>query len=177
MLIVDTEYNSIVYLHHKRWIEIPSKCESRTMKFLGFEQTFKNSLTGLQIGGAKGGSDFDPNGKTDLEIMRFCQSFMTKLHEHLGHKTDVPAIDIGVGYKEIGYLFGQYKALYSKYEPAVLLQAKPAWGGIHGRKEATGFGTIYFAEEMLKNHHTNIKGKIITLSGFGQVAFGVVKKQ
>ena len=147
-----------------------------TMKFLGFEQTFKNSLTGLQIGGAKGGSDFDPNGKTDLEIMRFCQSFMTKLHEHLGHKTDVPAGDIGVGYKEIGYLFGQYKALYSKYEPGLITGKAPAWGGIQGRKEATGFGTIYFAEEMLKNHHTNIKGKILTVSGFGQVAFGVVKK-
>lgn len=147
-----------------------------TMKFLGFEQTFKNSLTGLQIGGAKGGSDFDPNGKTDLEIMRFCQSFMTKLHEHLGHKTDVPAGDIGVGYKEIGYLFGQYKALYSKYEPGLITGKAPAWGGIQGRKEATGFGTIYFTEEMLKNHHTNIKGKILTVSGFGQVAFGVVKK-
>lgn len=147
-----------------------------TMKFLGFEQTFKNSLTGLQIGGAKGGSDFDPNGKTDLEIMRFCQSFMTKLHEHLGHKTDVPAGDIGVGYKEIGYLFGQYKALYSKYEPGLITGKAPAWGGIHGRKEATGFGTIYFTEEMLKNHHTNLKGKILTVSGFGQVAFGVVKK-
>jgi len=147
-----------------------------TMKFLGFEQTFKNSLTGLQIGGAKGGSDFDPNGKTDLEIMRFCQSFMTKLHEHLGHKTDVPAGDIGVGYKEIGYLFGQYKALYSKYEPGLITGKAPAWGGIQGRKEATGFGTIYFAEEMLKNHHTNIKGKILTVSGFGQVSFGVVKK-
>ena len=147
-----------------------------TMKFLGFEQTFKNSLTGLQIGGAKGGSDFDPNGKTDLEIMRFCQSFMTKLHDHLGHKTDVPAGDIGVGYKEIGYLFGQYKALHSKYEPGLITGKGPAWGGIQGRKEATGFGTIYFAEEMLKNHHTTIKGKILTVSGFGQVAFGVVKK-
>lgn len=147
-----------------------------TMKFLGFEQTFKNSLTGLQIGGAKGGSDFDPNGKTDLEIMRFCQSFMTKLHDHLGHKTDVPAGDIGVGYKEIGYLFGQYKALYSKYEPGLITGKAPAWGGIHGRKEATGYGTIYFTEEMLKNHHTDIKGKVITVSGFGQVSFGVVQK-
>lgn len=147
-----------------------------TMKFLGFEQTFKNSLTGLQIGGAKGGSDFDPNGKTDLEIMRFCQSFMIKLHDHLGHKTDVPAGDIGVGYKEIGYMFGQYKALHSKYESGLLTGKSPAWGGIQGRKEATGFGTIYFAEEMLKNHHTNLKGKLLTVSGFGQVAFGVVKK-
>ena len=147
-----------------------------TMKFLGFEQTFKNSLTGLQIGGAKGGSDFDPNGKTDLEIMRFCQSFMTKLHDHLGHKTDVPAGDIGVGFKEIGYLFGQYKALHSKYEPGLITGKAPHWGGIQGRKEATGYGTIYFAEEMLKNHHTDIKGKVITVSGFGQVSFGVVKK-
>ena len=147
-----------------------------TMKFLGFEQTFKNSLTGLQIGGAKGGSDFDPNGKTDLEIMRFCQSFMTKLNHHLGHKTDVPAGDIGVGYKEIGYLFGQYKALHSKYEPGLITGKAPHWGGIQGRKEATGYGTIYFAEEMLKNHHTNLKGKLIAVSGFGQVAFGVVKK-
>lgn len=147
-----------------------------TMKFLGFEQTFKNSLTGLQIGGAKGGSDFDPNGKTDLEIMRFCQSFMTKLHDHLGHKTDVPAGDIGVGFKEIGYLFGQYKALHSKYEPGLITGKAPHWGGILGRKEATGFGTMYFTEEMLKNHHTNLKGKTITVSGFGQVSFGVVKK-
>ena len=108
--------------------------------------------------------------------MRFCQSFMTKLHEHLGHKTDVPAGDIGVGYKEIGYLFGQYKALYSKYEPGLITGKAPAWGGIHGRKEATGYGTIYFTEEMLKNHHTDIKGKVITVSGFGQVSFGVVKK-
>jgi len=147
-----------------------------TMKFLGFEQTFKNSLTGLQIGGAKGGSDFDPNGKTDLEIMRFCQSFMIKLHDHLGHKTDVPAGDIGVGFKEIGYLFGQYKALHSKYEPGLITGKAVAWGGINGRKEATGFGTIYFAEEMLKNHRTELKGKSVTVSGFGQVAFGVVKK-
>jgi|TARA_B110000495_G_scaffold93539_1_gene80801 glutamate dehydrogenase (NADP+) len=146
------------------------------MKFLGFEQTFKNSLTGLQIGGAKGGSDFDPNGKSDMEIMRFCQSFMLKLHDHLGHKTDVPAGDIGVGYKEIGYLFGQYKALHSKYESGLITGKAPAWGGIQGRKEATGYGTIYFAEEMLKNHHTDIKGKIITVSGFGQVSYGVVKK-
>jgi len=147
-----------------------------TMKFLGFEQTFKNSLTGLQIGGAKGGSDFDPKGKTDLEIMRFCQSFMMKLHDHLGHKTDVPAGDIGVGFKEIGYLFGQYKALHSKYEPGLITGKSPDWGGIHGRKEATGYGAIYFIEEMLKNHHTNLKGKVLTVSGFGQVAFGVVKK-
>ena len=147
-----------------------------TMKFLGFEQTFKNSLTGLQIGGAKGGSDFDPNGKTDLEIMRFCQSFMIKLHDHLGHKTDVPAGDIGVGFKEIGYLFGQYKALHSKYEPGLITGKAPHWGGIQGRKEATGFGAIYFTEEMLKNHHTDLKGKILTVSGFGQVSFGVVKK-
>jgi len=146
------------------------------MKFLGFEQTFKNSLTGLQIGGAKGGSDFDPNGKSDMEIMRFCQSFMLKLHDHLGHKTDVPAGDIGVGYKEIGYLFGQYKALHSKYESGLITGKAPAWGGIQGRKEATGYGTIYFAEEMLKNHHTDIKGKVITVSGFGQVSYGVVKK-
>jgi glutamate dehydrogenase (NADP+) len=101
---------------------------------------------------------------------------MIKLHDHLGHKTDVPAGDIGVGYKEIGYLFGQYKALHSKYEQGLITGKAPHWGGIHGRKEATGFGTIYFAEEMLKNHHTDIKGKVITVSGFGQVSFGVVKK-
>jgi glutamate dehydrogenase (NADP+) len=146
------------------------------MKFLGFEQTFKNSLTGLQIGGAKGGSDFDPKGKTDLEIMRFCQSFMTKLHSHLGHKTDVPAGDIGVGFKEIGYMFGQYKALHNKYEPGLITGKEVSWGGIAGRKEATGFGAIYFAEELLKNHHTSIKGKEVAISGFGQVAYGVAKK-
>ena len=105
--------------------------------------------------------------------MRFCQSFMTKLNHHLGHKTDVPG-DIGVGYKEIGYLFGQYKALHSKYE--WFDYTAPHWGGIQGRKEANDYGTIYFAEEMLKNHHTNLKGKLIAVSGFGQVAFGVVKK-
>lgn len=147
-----------------------------TMKFLGFEQTFKNSLTGLQIGGAKGGSDFNPNGKSDIEIMRFCQSFMTKLHHHLGHKTDVPAGDIGVGFKEIGYLFGQYKLLHNKYESGLITGKDPAWGGIVGRKEATGYGAVYFTEEMLKNHHTNLKGKVIAVSGFGQVTFGVVKK-
>lgn len=146
------------------------------MKFLGFEQTFKNSLTGLQIGGAKGGSDFDPKRKSDLEIMRFCQAFMMKLHSHLGHKTDVPAGDIGVGFTEIGYMFGQYKALHNKYEPGLITGKGVEWGGIHGRKQATGFGVIYFAEAMLKNHNTDLKDKTIAVSGFGQVSYGVVKK-
>ena len=128
------QFNSVL-APYKGGLRFHPSVNLGTMKFLGFEQTFKNSLTGLQIGGAKGGSDFDPNGKTDLEIMRFCQSFMTKLHEHLGHKTDVPAGDIGVGYKEIGYLFGQYKALYSKYEPS-FITVKHLHGEVYRKKRS-----------------------------------------
>lgn len=119
-----------------------------TIKFLGFEQIFKNALTGLAIGGGKGGADFDPKGKSDNEIMRFCQSFMTELYRHVGPHSDVPAGDIGVGAREIGYLFGQYKRLTGRYE-GVLTGKGLNWGGSLGRKEATGYGAVYFAQNML----------------------------
>ena len=120
------------------------------IKFLGFEQIFKNALTGLPIGGAKGGADFDPKGKSDGEIMRFCQSFMTTLYHYIGEFTDVPAGDIGVGAREIGYLFGQYKRITNRYESGVLTGKSPQWGGALVRREATGYGTVYFVDEMLK---------------------------
>src|SRR5690606_14233716 len=120
------------------------------IKFLGFEQVFKNALTGLPIGGAKGGADFDPKGRSDNEIMRFCQSFMTTLCHYIGEYTDVPAGDIGVGSREIGYLFGQYKRITNRYESGVLTGKSPSWGGALVRREATGYGTVYFVEEMLK---------------------------
>jgi len=119
------------------------------VKFLGFEQIFKNSLSGMPIGGGKGGSDFDPKGRSDNEIMRFCQSFMTELYRHIGEYTDVPAGDIGVGAREIGFLFGQYKRLTNRYESGVLTGKGLGWGGARVRKEATGYGTVYFVREML----------------------------
>src|SRR6187402_3259681 len=119
------------------------------VKFLGFEQIFKNSLTGMPIGGGKGGSDFDPKGRSDAEVMRFCQSFMTELHRHIGEYTDVPAGDIGVGGREIGYLFGQYKRITNRYESGVLTGKGLAWGGSQVRTEATGYGAVYFVERML----------------------------
>ncbi len=145
------------------------------IKFLGFEQIFKNSLTGLPIGGGKGGSDFDPNGKSDGEIMRFCQSFMTELYRHIGADTDVPAGDIGVGGREIGYLFGQYKKIVDRYE-GVLTGKGVGWGGSLARTEATGFGIVYFTEEMLKAHGETLKGKTVAVSGFGNVTWGTVTK-
>ena len=145
------------------------------MKFLGFEQTFKNSLTTLPMGGAKGGSDFDPKGKSDAEVMRFCQSFMTELHKHIGPKTDVPAGDIGVGAREIGYLFGQYKRLQNAFE-GVLTGKGLAYGGSLIRPEATGFGAVYYTVEMLKTFGEEVKGKTFAISGFGNVAWGTVKK-
>ena len=145
------------------------------MKFLGFEQTFKNSLTTLPMGGAKGGSDFDPRGKSDAEVMRFCQSFMTELHKHIGPNTDVPAGDIGVGAREIGYLFGQYKRLQNAFE-GVLTGKGLAYGGSLIRPEATGFGAVYYTVEMLKSFGEEVKGKTFAISGFGNVAWGTVKK-
>jgi len=139
------------------------------LKFLAFEQIFKNSLTTLPMGGAKGGSDFDPKGKTDCEIMRFCQSFMTELQRHIGPNTDVPAGDIGVGGREIGYMFGVYKKLRNEFT-GVLTGKGLNWGGSLIRPEATGYGLTYFAEEMLKTHGQTIKGKIVTISGSGNVA-------
>ena len=145
------------------------------LKFLAFEQTFKNSLTTLPMGGGKGGSDFDPSGKSDNEIMRFCQSFATELAKHIGPDTDVPAGDIGVGAREVGYMFGQYKRLRNEFT-GVLTGKGLSFGGSLIRPEATGFGVVYFAEEMLKTKGESIKGKIVTVSGFGNVAWGVVKK-
>lgn len=145
------------------------------MKFLGFEQTFKNSLTSLPMGGGKGGSDFDPRGKSDAEVMRFCQSFMNELYRHIGPDTDVPAGDIGVGGREIGFLFGQYKRLVDRFE-GVLTGKGFNWGGSLMRPEATGFGATYFAQEMLKTKGQSFEGKTVAISGFGNVAWGVAQK-
>lgn len=145
------------------------------LKFLAFEQVFKNSLTSLPMGGGKGGSDFDPKGKSDNEVMRFCQSFMTELFRHIGPDTDVPAGDIGVGGREIGYLFGQYKRLRGEFS-GVLTGKGLNWGGSLIRPEATGYGAVYFAEEMLKTRNQTIDGKTVAVSGFGNVAWGAVQK-
>ena len=145
------------------------------IKFLGFEQTFKNSLTSLPMGGGKGGSDFDPRGKSDKEIMAFCQSFMTELYRHIGPDTDVPAGDLGVGAREIGYMFGQYKRLVNRYEGVLTGKGLP-YGGSLIRPEATGFGAVYYTDEMLKSFGDTIKGKTFVVSGFGNVAWGTVKK-
>ena len=144
-------------------------------KFLGFEQTFKNALTGLPLGGGKGGSDFSPRGRSDNEIEKFCHSFMTSLYHHIGPNTDIPAGDIGVGAREIGYLFGQYKRLKIAWE-GVFTGKNIDWGGSYLRPEATGFGAAYFAEEMLNTRHESIDGKTVAVSGFGNVAWGVVTK-
>ena len=146
------------------------------VKFLGFEQIFKNSLTGLPIGGGKGGSDFDPAGKSDGEVMRFCQSFMTELHRHIGEHTDVPAGDIGVGAREIGYLFGQYKRLTNRYEAGVLTGKGLTWGGSLVRTEATGYGAALFAQEMLGARGTSIEGRKAIVSGSGNVAIYAIEK-
>lgn len=145
------------------------------IKFLGFEQIFKNSLTGLPIGGGKGGSDFDPKGKSENEIMRFCQSFMTELYRHIGADTDVPAGDIGVGGREIGYLYGQYKRITNRYE-SVLTGKGLTYGGSLVRTEATGYGLVYLTEELLKNHGMTIEGKTILVSGSGNVAIYATQK-
>ena len=148
---------------------------SGIIKFLGFEQTFKNSLTSLPMGGGKGGSDFDPRGKSDMEVMRFCQSFMSELSKYIGPDTDVPAGDIGVGAREIGYLFGQYKRLRDEFT-GVLTGKGLSYGGSLVRPEATGFGAVYFATEMLKSFGEEVKGKTFAISGFGNVAWGTAKK-
>lgn len=140
------------------------------LKFLAFEQTFKNSLTGLPLGAGKGGADFDPRDKSDSEIMRFCQSFMTELYRHIGADTDVPAGDIGVGEREIGYLFGQYKRIRNNFT-GVLTGKGPAWGGSFIRPEATGFGLLYFVERMLYETQDSLKGKTVAISGAGNVAY------
>jgi len=146
------------------------------IKFLGFEQIFKNALTGLPIGGGKGGSDFDPKGKSDEEIMRFCQSFMTELYRHIGEHTDVPAGDIGVGGREIGYMFGQYKRITNRWEAGVLTGKGLTWGGSQARPEATGYGATFFVDEMLKVRGEGFGGKTCTVSGSGNVAIYTIEK-
>ncbi|WP_329113468.1 NADP-specific glutamate dehydrogenase [Streptomyces sp. NBC_01353] len=146
------------------------------VKFLGFEQIFKNALTGMAIGGGKGGADFDPKGRSDGEIMRFCQSFMTELHRHLGEHTDVPAGDIGVGGREIGYLFGQYKRITNRYESGVLTGKPVGWGGSHVRTEATGYGAVFFAQEMLATRGHGFDGRRVVVSGSGNVAVYAAEK-
>ncbi len=146
------------------------------IKFLGFEQIFKNSLTGQPIGGGKGGSDFDPKGKSDLEIMRFCQSFMAELGNYIGPDTDVPAGDIGVGAKEIGYMFGQYKKMVGAYEAGVLTGKGIGYGGSLGRKEATGYGAVYFVEQMMKSKDLGFQGSTVVVSGSGNVSIYAMEK-
>ena len=146
------------------------------IKFLGFEQIFKNSLTGLAMGGGKGGSDFDPHGRSDAEVMRFCQSFMTELYRHIGLNTDVPAGDIGVGGREIGYLFGQYKRITNRFDAGVLTGKGLDWGGSLARTEATGFGTVYFADRMLGTKNDSFDGKRVVVSGSGNVAIYAIAK-
>ena len=146
------------------------------VKFLGFEQIFKNSLTGLPIGGGKGGSDFDPKGRSDAEVMRFCQSFMTELYRHLGEYTDVPAGDIGVGGREIGYMFGQYKRITNRYESGTMTGKGLSWGGSQVRTEATGYGTVFFVDEMLKAAGQSFDGKRVVVSGSGNVAIYAIEK-
>jgi glutamate dehydrogenase (NADP+) len=146
------------------------------VKFLGFEQTFKNALTGLPIGGAKGGADFDPKGRSDAEVMRFCQSFMTELYRHIGEYTDVPAGDTGVGTREIGYLFGQYKRITNRYESGVLTGKGMDWGGALVRSEATGYGLVFFLSEMLAVRGESVDGKECLVSGSGNVAIHAIEK-
>ena len=161
---------------YKGGLRFHSTVNPSIMFFLGFEQTFKNSLTGLPMGGAKGGSDFNPVGKSDNEVMRFCQSFMTGLHHYIGSNTDVPAGDIGVGAREIGYLFGQYKRIRIAFENGVITGKPLAYGGSLIRPEATGYGAVYYTSEVLAHENEEIKGKTFALSGFGNVAWGAVKK-
>ncbi|MFF6999474.1 NADP-specific glutamate dehydrogenase [Streptomyces sp. NPDC008313] len=146
------------------------------VKFLGFEQVFKNALTGMPIGGGKGGSDFDPKARSDAEVMRFCQSFMTELYRHLGEYTDVPAGDIGVGGREIGYLFGQYKRITNRYESGVLTGKGLGWGGAQARTEATGYGTVLFTAEMLRHRGEDLDGQRVSVSGSGNVAIYAMEK-
>ena len=160
---------------YKGGIRFHPSVNQSVIKFLGFEQIFKNSLTGLPIGGGKGGSDFDPKGKSDREIMAFCQSFMTELYKYIGADVDVPAGDIGVGAREIGYMYGQYKRIRGVYE-GVLTGKGLSYGGSLARKEATGYGLLYFTEEMLKSNGTQLSGKTVAVSGAGNVAIYAIEK-
>ena len=146
------------------------------VKFLGFEQIFKNALTGMPIGGGKGGANFDPKGRSDDEIMRFCQSFMLELYRHIGEYTDIPAGDIGVGSRELGWLFGQYKRITNRYESATLTGKGLEWGGALVRREATGYGTVFFVEEMLAARGTSLDGRTVVVSGSGNVAIYAIQK-
>ncbi|MFL0498142.1 NADP-specific glutamate dehydrogenase [Priestia megaterium] len=161
---------------YKGGLRFHPSVNSSIIKFLGFEQIFKNSLTGQPIGGGKGGADFDPKGKSDGEIMRFCQSFMLELSKYIGPDTDVPAGDIGVGSKEIGFLFGQYKKMRSTFEAGVLTGKGFSYGGSLARKEATGYGTVYFVEEMLKDNNLSFKGSTVVVSGSGNVSIYAIEK-
>ena len=161
---------------YKGGLRFQKNVNTSIIKFLGFEQTFKNALTGLPIGGGKGGSDFDPAGKSDSEIMRFCQSYMTALYRYIGADTDVPAGDMGVGAREIGYLFGQYRRIKGNYENGVLTGKDISFGGSLIRPEATGYGAIYYLNEVLKHENDTLVGKRIGVSGYGNVAWGIMKK-
>lgn len=169
------QYNSAIG-PYKGGLRFHPSVNASIIKFLGFEQIFKNSLTGLPIGGGKGGSDFDPKGKSDGEIMRFCQSFMSELYHHIGHNTDVPAGDIGVGAREISYMFGMYKKLRGHFEAGVLTGKGVNYGGSLARKEATGYGTVYFVQEMLKDQGLNITGSTVIVSGSGNVSIYAIEK-
>ncbi len=169
------EYNSALGPYKGGLRFHDSVCLS-VLKFLGFEQIFKNSLTGLPMGGGKGGSNFSPRGRSNAEIMRFCQSYMTELYRHIGADTDVPAGDIGVGGREIGYLMGQYKRITNIHQGGVLTGKGQGWGGSRMRPEATGFGCVYFTQEMLNTQGDDLQGKKIAISGFGNVAWGVAQK-
>ncbi len=161
---------------YKGGLRFHPSVNSSIMYFLGFEQTFKNSLTGLPMGGAKGGSDFDPRGKSKSEIMRFCQAFMTELYRHIGPNVDVPAGDIGVGSREIGFLFGQYKRISDAFENGVITGKGISYGGSLIRPEATGYGAVYYTCEVFNHENDSIKGKTFAISGFGNVAWGACKK-
>ena len=161
---------------YKGGLRFHSAVNLSMLKFLGFEQTFKNALTTLPMGGAKGGSDFSPKGKSDAEIMRFCQAFMLELWKNIGPDTDVPAGDVGVGGREIGYLYGMYKKLAREYNTGVLTGKGITWGGSLVRPEATGFGALYFVQHMLHKAGKDIKGKTVAISGFGNVAWGAATK-
>ena len=168
------EFNSALG-PYKGGLRFHPSVNASIIKFLGFEQIFKNALTGLPIGGGKGGANFDPKGRSDAEIMRFCQSFMTELYRHIGPTTDVPAGDIGVGAREIGYMFGQYKRITGRYE-GVLTGKSLLWGGSLARKEATGYGAVYFAQYMLEDRGDTLKGKKCLISGAGNVATYAIEK-
>ena len=168
------QYNSAIG-PYKGGLRLHPTVNEGVLRFLGFEQIFKNSLTGTAIGGAKGGSDFDPKGKSETEIMRFCQAFMVQLYRYIGPTIDVPAVDIGVGGREIGYLYGAYKRLTTRYE-GILTGKDLNFGGSLARKEATGYGVVYFAAEMLKDRGDSLEGKICAVSGSGNVATYCVEK-